>query len=105
MVWDAGVSGKSSAGVAVCMAMAQRGQGMFRGWTTDPSKVQRGDLAVIGCGSCHIGLVADSSNPYHTLEGNTSPGQEGSQFNGGCVAEKTRSKGEVIGWCLVDFPG
>lgn len=105
MAWDSGVTGSSSAGVAVCMAMAKRGQGMYRGWTTDPGSVQRGDLAVIGCSSCHIGMVADTKNPYHTVEGNTSPGSEGSQFNGGCVAEKTRGHGEIIGWCLVDYPG
>lgn len=105
MALDAGCSGAVSAGVVVCMDMAQRGVGIFRGWTTDPSKVQRGDLAVIGCKTCHIGLVADSGNPYHTIEGNTSPGSEGSQYNGGCVAEKTRGKSEIIGWCLVDYPG
>jgi hypothetical protein len=104
MAWDAGVVGGSSAGVAVCVDMAKRGIGMYRGWTTDPSKVLRGDHAVIGCGSCHIGMVVDSANPYHTIEGNTSPGKEGSQFNGGCVAEKTRGKGEIVGWCLVDYP-
>ena len=105
MCWDAGVKGSSSAGVAVIVSMAKRGQGMFRGYTTNPANVQRGDMAIVGCGSCHIGLVADSNNPYHLIEGNTSPGTEGSQFNGGTVAEKTRPKGNIIGWALVDYPG
>jgi hypothetical protein len=104
MAWDAGVKGGSSAGVIVIMSMAQRGQGMFKGWTTDPSRVLRGDMAVIGCASCHIGLVADSNDPYHLIEGNTSPGSEGSQYAGGCVAEKRRPRGAIIGWALVDYP-
>jgi hypothetical protein len=104
MAWDAGSEGSSSAGVINCMTMAQNGQGIYRGWTTDPSKVMRGDFAVVGCTSCHIGMVADSENPWHLIEGNTSPGSEGSQYNGGCVAEKTRGKSEIVGWCLVDYP-
>src|SRR5262245_23990400 len=101
MVWDAGVKGSSSAGVAVIMDMAKRGQGAYRGWTTDPSRVRTGDMAVIGCGSCHIGLVVDP--PYGTIEGNTSPGIEGSQYNGGCVARKNRPRSQIVGWALVRF--
>jgi hypothetical protein len=102
MVWDAGVAGSSSAGVSVIVDMAKKGQGAFKGWTTDPSKVHTGDMAIIGCSSCHIGLVVDP--PYGTIEGNTSPGSEGSQYNGGCVARKTRSRSEIVGWALVRFP-
>jgi hypothetical protein len=105
MAWDVGVQGGSSAGVQVIVDMARNGQGMFRGWTTDPGQVMRGDMAVIGCTSCHIGLVADSDDPWHTIEGNTSPGSEGSQYNGGCVAEKQRPHGDIVGWALVDYPG
>jgi hypothetical protein len=101
MAWDAGVKGGSSAGVVVCMDMAQKGQGMFRGWTTDPSKVLRGDFAVVGCPSCHIGLVVDSDNPCHLIEGN---GNDGGSYNGGEVVEKRRSRSEIKGWCLVDYP-
>jgi hypothetical protein len=103
MCWDAGVKGAGSAAVAQIMSMAQRGQGMFRGWTTNPANVLQGDMAVVACGSCHIGLVADSSNPCHLIEGNTSPGSEGSQFNGGCVADKLRPRGQIVGWALVDY--
>lgn len=104
MAWDAGCEGGSSAGVINCIDMARNGQGIYRGWTTDPSKVTRGDFAVVGCESCHIGMVAETEDPWHLIEGNTSPGSEGSQYNGGCVAEKTRGHSEVIGWCLVDYP-
>jgi hypothetical protein len=101
MVQDAGIDGAGSAGVAVCVSMAKRGQGIFRGWTTDPRRVHAGDLAVISCTSCHIGAVVEA--PYGCVEGNTSPGSEGSQFNGGCVAERQR-KGAIVGWCLVRWP-
>lgn len=104
MAWDAGVVGSSSAGVSQIVSMAQRGQGMFRGWTTDPSKVMRGDMAIIGCSSCHVGVVVDSDDACHTIEGNTSPATSGSQYNGGCVAEKHRGRSEIIGWALVDYP-
>lgn len=104
MAWDAGVKGGSSAGVIVIKDMAQRAVGMFRGYTTDPSKVMRGDFVIVGCSSCHIELVIDNNNPYHTIGGNTSSGTGGSQYNGGGVYERHRSKGEVVGWCLVDYP-
>jgi hypothetical protein len=104
MAWDVGVVGSSSAGVQVIVDMARSGQGMFRGYTTDPGSVLRGDLAIIGCTSCHVGMVVDSDDPCHTIEGNTSPGSEGSQYNGGCVAEKRRPRSDIVGWALVDYP-
>lgn len=104
MAWDVGVVGSSSAGVQQIVNLAKSGQGMFRGWTTNPDNVLQGDMAVISCTSCHIGMVVDSNDPWHTIEGNTSPGSEGSQFNGGCVAERHRGKSEIIGWALVDYP-
>ena len=104
MAWDAGAVGGSSAAVQYIMSMAQAGQGMFRGWTTDPANVLAGDMAIIGCSTCHVGLVADSADACHTIEGNTSPGVEGSQYNGGCVAEKHRPRSDIVGWALVDYP-
>lgn len=104
MAWDAGAIGSSSAAVQYIVSLAQQGQGMFRGWTTDPANVLQGDMAVVSCTTCHIGLVADSDDACHLIEGNTSPGSEGSQFNGGCVAEKRRARSEIVGWALVDYP-
>jgi hypothetical protein len=101
MCQDAGVKGSGSAGVATIVDMARRGQGMFRGYTTDPGRARTGDLAIIGSVSSHIGVVVDP--PYGTIEGNTSPGSEGSQFNGGCVARKQR-EGGIVGWALVRWP-
>jgi hypothetical protein len=104
MAWDSGVVGGSSAAVQYIVSMAQSGQGMFRGWTTDPANVLQGDMAIVSCTTCHVGMVVDSDDACHTIEGNTSPGSEGSQFNGGCVAERHRSRGEIVGWALVDYP-
>jgi hypothetical protein len=101
MAWDAGVVGAGTASVAQAISMAKRGVGMYRGFTTDPSKVLRGDHAVVGCGSCHIGMVASNSDPCHLIEGNTSAA---GSYNGGAVAEKRRPRSSIIGWCLVDFP-
>jgi hypothetical protein len=103
MAWDAGAVGSSSAAVQYCIELAKQHSGIYRGWTTDPDDVLRGDLAVISCSTCHIGMVVDSDDAYHTIEGNTSPGSEGSQYDGGCVAERHR-EGAVVGWCLVDYP-
>jgi hypothetical protein len=103
MAWDVGVKGASSAGVIVCIDMAQKGEGIFKGWTTDPRRARQGDFAIIACNTCHMGIVAENNDPYHTIEGNTSPTSAGSQFNGGCVAEKHRPHDQVIGWCLVDY--
>jgi len=103
MAWDAGVKGGSSAAVQYIVNMAKAGQGMFRGWTTDPGAVLRGDLAIISCSSCHVEMVIDSNDAYDTIGGNTSPGSEGSQYDGGCVAHRQRN-GQVYGWALVDYP-
>ncbi len=107
MAWDAGVVGGSSAGVVVCMDMAQKGKGMFRGYTTDPSRVHRGDFVIIGCKSCHIELVEETpgnNTTIKTIGGNTSPGSGGSQYNGGGVFRRNRARHEWIGFCLVDYP-
>ena len=48
-------------------------------------------------------MVADDHDACHTIEGNTSPTVAGSQFNGGCVAEKHRPRDQIVGWCLVDY--
>ena len=100
MAWDAGVQGSGTAGVSANIDLAKRGAGIFRGYTTDSSRVQPGDHAMISCSTCHTGVVVDP--PYTNIEGNTSPGSEGSQYNGGCVAKRNR-QGAVIGWGLVRF--
>ena len=64
--------------------------------------IQVGDLLILNFSGTqetqHIGLVVDTLKHgwYQTVEGNTSPGAEGSQNNGGCVALKTRSVNQVV---------
>lgn len=101
MAWDVGVKGTGSAAVTNLMSMAKAGTGMMRGWTTDPNNVLRGDFAIVGCSTCHVGVVVDSDNAMHLIEGN---GDDGGSYNGGEVVEKHRSRNEIVGWCLVDYP-
>ncbi|MBO7697160.1 MAG: hypothetical protein J6Y28_04540 [Acholeplasmatales bacterium] len=39
----------------------------------------------------------------YTIEGNTSPGIEGSQDNGGCVAYKYRGTANIVGFCRIIY--
>jgi hypothetical protein len=95
------VSGSVTAGVYNNVQLAKKGQGIYRGWTMDPSKVHAGDHAFIG--SDHTGVIYDASDGT-TIEGNTSPGSEGSQYNGGCVAKRKRGWGYwSAGFGLVRF--
>lgn len=99
--WDNGVSGSGTAGVYNNVQLAKQGQGIYKGWTNDPSKVHAGDHAFIG--SDHTGVIYDASTGQ-TVEGNTSA-SGGSQWNGGQVAKKTRGWSYwSAGFGLVDFP-
>jgi hypothetical protein len=99
--WDNGAKGTVTAGVANNVSLAKQGQGIYRGWTNDPSKVHAGDHAFIG--SDHTGVIYDASDST-TVEGNTSA-SGGSQWNGGQVAKKKRGWGYwSAGFGLVDFP-
>jgi hypothetical protein len=104
----AGVAGIDShmASVAQIEDYARSGQKCYRGWTTDRSKVQRGDLVVIGGYGVHVETVRgfDGSNTL-TYGGNTSPDSSGSQSNGGGAFKRSRSPGEVRGYALMDYPG
>ena len=63
----------------------------YRGWTTDRSKVKKGDLVVIGGYGVHVEMVRGfSGSNTLTYGGNTSPGSSGSQSNGGGAYERTR---------------
>lgn len=66
-----------------------------------------GDIAIMnfhhGTDPEHCGIITEVINTtpiaYKTIEGNTTPGEEGSQDNGGCVAKKTRYPYQIIGVC------
>ena len=53
----------------------------------------------------HGGLIIGKSDDggWVTVEGNTSPGLEGSQDAGGCVAKKVRYKASILGVCRPQF--
>lgn len=54
----------------------------------------------------HCGLVVEKgplAGTWYCVEGNTSPGEEGSQDNGGCVALKMRSVKNVVGVCRPQY--
>ena len=100
--WDAGIKGQGTASVQLNVNLARQGRGIFRGWTTDPSRVRPGDHCAIGGTSTHTGVVVGPT-AYDTIEGNTSPGTEGSQYNGGTTARRQR-KGAIVGWMLIREP-
>lgn len=99
--WDNGVSGSGTAGVANNTELAKQGKGVYKGYTTDPSKVHAGDHAFLA--GDHTGVIYDASD-CTTVEGNTSPGSEGSQYNGGCVAKRQRGWSGWTGFGLVRYP-
>lgn len=99
--WDNGVSGSGTAGVWNNTELAKKGQGIYKGYTTDRSKLHAGDHAFIG--SDHTGVIYDRDT-METIEGNTSPGSEGSQYNGGTVAKRSRGSSYWTGYGLVRFP-
>jgi hypothetical protein len=97
--WDNGVKGTGTAGVWNNTDLAKKGQGIYRGYTTDPSKVHAGDHAFIN--DDHTGVISDRDT-METIEGNTS--NSGSQWNGGSVVRKDRGPGYWTGYGLVDYP-
>jgi hypothetical protein len=99
--WDNGVDGSGTAGVYNNTQLAKNGQGIYKGYTTDPNKVRAGDHAFIS--DDHTGVIYDADS-LTTIEGNTSPGSEGSQYNGGCVAKRQRGRSYWTGYGLVRFP-
>ena len=81
-----------------------------RGQTVKPSKAQVGDIAILNFSGTketqHCGLLVEkvgNQGWWRTIEGNTSPGDEGSQDNGGCVALKLRHINQMVGICRPQF--
>lgn len=79
-----------------------------QGLTVPVSEVQAGDIVLLnfhgGKEPEHCGLVVDADGTYvATIEGNTSPGLEGSQDNGGCVAWKRRLLSQIIAVCRPQY--
>jgi peptidoglycan hydrolase-like protein with peptidoglycan-binding domain len=100
--------GSWMASVASIEDYAKQKAGCFRGWTTDRSKVKKGDLAVIGGYGVHVETVRGfSGSSTLTWGGNTSAENDpgGSQSDGGGAYARTRAPSEVRGYALVRFPG
>jgi hypothetical protein len=98
--WDCGVTGSGTAGVWNNTDLAKRGEGIYRGYTTDPAKLHAGDHAFIS--DDHTGVIYDRESGV-TVEGNTSS-SGGSQWNGGQVAKRDRGFGYWSGFGLVRYP-
>jgi hypothetical protein len=97
--WDNGVTGSGTAGVYNNTELARRGEGIYRGYTTDPARLHAGDHAFIS--DDHTGVIYDRETGV-TVEGNTSG--SGSQWNGGSVVKKDRGFGYWTGFGLVRYP-
>jgi len=79
-----------------------------QGLTVPASEVQRGDIVILNFSGTkdtqHCGYVIErDGNAVKTIEGNTTPGEEGSQDNGGCVAKKTRYPYQIVGVCRPQY--
>lgn len=76
-----------------------------QGREVDPGEVRPGDILILNFSGTrdtqHCALVERVVDPvsgvWRTIEGNTSPGLEGSQVNGGSVALKVRHRKNVVG--------
>lgn len=83
------------------------------GQTVPVSQAERGDIAILNFSGTsdteHCGLVTDVQRKngsilyIRTVEFNTTPGLEGSQDNGGCVASKVRYPRQVVGVCRPQY--
>ena len=86
-----------------------------QGLTADKQATQVGDIWILNFSGKkvngeldteHCGLVVEKgplAGTWYCIEGNTSPGEEGSQDNGGCVALKLRSVRNVVGVCRPQY--
>lgn len=81
-----------------------------QGLTVPEDQVQPGDIVILNFSGTrdtqHCGLVVDvlyndkdALSYAQTIEGNTTPGIEGSQNDGGCVTLKWRHKSQIVGAC------
>lgn len=87
-----------------------------QGQTVSPECIEPGDIVILNFSGKkgrdgkpdteHCGIVTDKINDagwWHVVEGNTTPGLEGSQDNGGNVAYKARHIRNVIGVCHPNY--
>jgi hypothetical protein len=80
----------------------------YSGWTLDPKQVLRGDLVVLFGRGVHVeGVRAIFPRLGYIVTdgGNTSPGNGGSQANGGGSFRRIRRLSDVHGFARINFPG
>src|SRR3954468_266257 len=98
--WDAGVKGSGTASVQANVNLARRGQGIYRGYTTDHRRVRPGDHCAVISTSTHTEVVVGPS-AWDRIGGNTGPSNVS---NGGMVAGPTNRRGRIVGWMLIREP-
>nr|MBQ4458480.1 S-layer homology domain-containing protein [Clostridia bacterium] len=79
-----------------------------QGLTVPVEDVREGDIVILNFSGTketqHCGLVVETyGDAIFVIEGNTSPGLEGSQNNGGCVALKQRNPSQIVGVCRPQY--
>ena len=78
--WDAGIKGSGTASVQLNVNLARKGQGIYRGYTTDPSRVRPGDHCAVGSTSTHTEVVVDAALRLHRRQHR--PEQRGQRWHG-----------------------
>jgi hypothetical protein len=73
---------------------------------TSPAGALPGSFVIIGGSGTHVGMLVQAlpGGAAKTVEGNTSFGPGGSQANGGCIAARVRSAGEIHGVATMNYP-
>lgn len=79
-----------------------------QGLTVPVAQVKVGDIVILNFSGTkdtqHCGYVIErEGSAVKTIEGNTTPGEEGSQDNGGCVAKKTRFPYQIVDVCRPQY--
>lgn len=104
-----GVEGLRSdvAAVRSIEAHARARHAPYGRWQSSPAGALPGAFVVIGGSGVHVGMLVQSlsGGRARTVEGNTSFGPGGSQSNGGCIAARVRSPGEITGVATMNYPG
>jgi hypothetical protein len=94
------------ASVAAITAHARAGHSPYGSFQTGVRGALQGAFVIIGGPNVHVGMLVEarSDGSAVTVEGNTSFGPGGSQSNGGCIARRVRSPGEIHGVATMNYP-
>lgn len=97
--------GKKTASCSELLGWAKKA-----GRTAPKGSLRKGDITLLSfdgsATAAHCGLVIEDmakDGSFRTIEGNTTPGEEGSQDNGGCVAQKVRYLYQVVAVIRPDY--